>query len=591
MARRGVIRDFLQDVLDDGDGVEERPLVELAGRLQGDGDDGQPDSGGQAVPAEPPVATTPPPADPPVAATPPPADPPPVAVAPAPPEPPVEVQPPVEVEAEAQAEAAAALDPEPEAVTAPPADPVAPAVDPQPPAETAPAPTPASSIKARPKPEPKESTVATGAEGLEAATSNLDGDDLLDLEDGDLDGDGKAQPLDGDTDNDGIANKGDDDNDGDSFLDITEPAAAATAVGAAITDPNAVLTEVDLDHLIPTDDLRIEQAARQATVADGIAVAQSDFDGDGIVDHLDRDLDNDGILNANDDDDDNDGIVDRLDIDTDSDGFADATERAAARSNLGFTPGDDDDVIILGKTDAADTIASVEQGAAAVFEGAKQFVSTVTGDFFSGEDEIDERQRIAPAVDVAVPDGVDDVDDDSPSPALVAPAVEVVIPDDPDDNVIILHRDGDPTGPAVTQATQREQKVREATRSEGDFVAKSDLDRDGTVDLNDRDLDNDGFDNREDVDDDNDGILDSKDIDSDGDGFTDESEPGAFLEFSKVAAPSNFEVEVRNRDAETDTDVQQDQFEDAARDLFESASESVGEAFDAFTGGLFGGDD
>jgi len=203
-----------------------------------------------------------------------------------------------------------------------------------------------------------------------------------------------------------------------------------------------------------------------------------DFDGDGVLDHLDKDDDNDGIPDDQDTDDDNDGIPDDKDTDDDNDGILDKDD------------GDNDDFDGDGTPDALDNDDDNDG----------------TPDHLDTDDDND---GIPDAIDTdddndGIPDNLDDTETDSDNDGI--PDVH----DTDDDNdgtpdALDNDDDGDGTPDAVEE-----------------FDADGDADNDGTPDALDNDDDNDGIpDNQEQLDSDNDGIPDALDDDDDGDGTPD----------------------------------------------------------------------
>jgi len=200
-----------------------------------------------------------------------------------------------------------------------------------------------------------------------------------------------------------------------------------------------------------------------------------DFDGDGIMDHLDPDDDNDGQNDDVDDDDDNDGIPDHLDNDDDNDGIIDALD------------GDIDDQDGDGIIDS--------------------------------EDDDDDNDGVIDSIDTDDDnDGIIDIldtDDDNDG-----------IPDefdnDTDGDGIVDAADTDDDGDGISDEDE------EMADADGDGVPDSqdlDDDNDGIPDTEDSlDSDGDGIPDEEDLDDDGDGIADVEDTDDDNDGIPDDQD-------------------------------------------------------------------
>ena len=188
-----------------------------------------------------------------------------------------------------------------------------------------------------------------------------DNDGISDAVEGtlDTDGDGVVDSLDIDSDNDGLLDKDETaiDTDGDGirdYLDLDSDNDGLTdAYEAGGTDTN---TDGIIDGFVDTNNDGWDDGVAALPLPD------NDFDGDGIVDHLDVDSDNDGLpdlAESNDfsadgdgdgrvdnftdtngdglddsvadfplpaDDVDNDGAPDHLDLDTDNDGISDLVE-------------------------------------------------------------------------------------------------------------------------------------------------------------------------------------------------------------------------------------------------------------------------
>ncbi len=218
-------------------------------------------------------------------------------------------------------------------------------------------------------------------------TDDSDGDGIPDFQDTDSDNDGISDSLEAgptpstplDTDGDGVPDLLDIDSDNDGLLDQDETAIDNDSDGVAD------FRDLDSDNDGLTD---AYEAGGTDTDANGIIdgftdtngdgwddsvaaqpLPDNDFDGDGIVDHLDVDSDNDGLpdlAESNDfsadidgngrvdnftdanndglddsvaafpltaDDVDNDGAPDHLDLDTDNDGVSDLVEAGGTDSN------------------------------------------------------------------------------------------------------------------------------------------------------------------------------------------------------------------------------------------------------------------
>jgi len=198
-----------------------------------------------------------------------------------------------------------------------------------------------------------------------------------------------------------------------------------------------------------------------------------DFDGDGIMDHIDDDDDNDGKLDINDDDDDNDGILDKDDPDDDNDGIPDTED------------GDDDDFDNDGIPDHLDD----------------------DNDNDGTPDDIDTDDDN---------DGIaDDVDNDDDNDG---------IPDHLDDTLKDTDKDGTPDVKDTDDDNDgTPDDIDNDDDNDGVIDQDLDADNDGTPDSIDTDDDNDGIpDDQEEFDSDNDGTPDSLDNDDDNDGVPDD---------------------------------------------------------------------
>jgi hypothetical protein len=184
-----------------------------------------------------------------------------------------------------------------------------------------------------------------------------------------------------------------------------------------------------------------------------------DFDGDGIMDHLDSDDDNDGQADDVDLDDDNDGIPDDMDDDDDNDGIPDDKD------------GDNDDMDGDGVIDS--------------------------------EDDDDDNDGIPDHIDTDDDnDGISDINDDDDDNDGIPDAFD----NDTDGDGIVDAEDNDDDGDGISDAEER-----------------VDADGDGVPDDEDNDDDNDGIpDNEDSIDSDGDGISDDMDADDDGDGIADD---------------------------------------------------------------------
>jgi len=195
-----------------------------------------------------------------------------------------------------------------------------------------------------------------------------------------------------------------------------------------------------------------------------------DFDGDGILDHLDDDDDNDGKKDEEDDDDDNDGIPDHLDDDDDNDGIKDDQD------------GDDDDFDNDGIPDHLDDDNDNDG----------------TPDEMDTDDDND-----------GIPDHLDNDDDNDGIPDNLD---DTTTDSDGDGTPDLLDTDDDNDGTPDTLDND----------DDGDGVTENDADNDGTPDHLDNDDDNDGIpDDKEALDSDGDGTPDALDNDDDNDGIAD----------------------------------------------------------------------
>lgn len=327
MARRGVLREFLTDVLDDGDGVRERPLAELAGRIADRRADRRDDA----------------PTD----------------------------------DTGATSEPATAVDPAPPAPTAPGSEAAAPHADAVAALGDA-ASVIASSAAAAAAPFASAAAATTDALGRVGSSAAAFIDAVI--------GEGEP-PLPTIAPTVHVAVPPAllaDDEPADGDLPVIAPAVPVTLVG-----PDVIVARRPGAPAGPVADAdaRRAQRAREATSADGETVAKSDLDGDGLVDLLDPDLDGDGLDNSLDLDDDDDGLADAVDVDSDDDGFSDETEPGAflaasnAEAATGFElerhPRDEalDDAIRTDRfldaaSDAADALGDAFGDAAASLFGA-----------------------------------------------------------------------------------------------------------------------------------------------------------------------------------------------------------------------------
>lgn len=193
-------------------------------------------------------------------------------------------------------------------------------------------------------------TDSSSADTSPVAQSDLDGDTIIDVQDGeeDADGDGKGNLDDGDADgdvildsveagdNDPLTMPFDSDADGTAdFLDLdSDENCIPDTVEAGRTDGSAVDTDTDgvYDFADPDNDGDLMLDSVEAGSCDGTL----DSDGDGTPDALDTDSDNDGIgdvfesgvttFDPNARDQDGDGTADYLDTDSDNDGISDSDE-------------------------------------------------------------------------------------------------------------------------------------------------------------------------------------------------------------------------------------------------------------------------
>ena len=220
-----------------------------------------------------------------------------------------------------------------------------------------------------------------GIRDADEGSTDTDGDGIIDAVDFDADNDGIPDEVEGviDTDGDGVIDALDIDSDNDGLLDIDETAIDSDADGIAdyrdLDSDNDGLTDtreaggVDVngdgivDGFVDADGNGWDDAVSLNPLPD------EDFDGDGVVDHLDVDSDNDsltdlaeadaftadtdgdgridGFVDANGDglddayatlplvagDLDSDGLPDHLDLDTDNDGLLDLIEAGGADAN------------------------------------------------------------------------------------------------------------------------------------------------------------------------------------------------------------------------------------------------------------------
>jgi len=199
-----------------------------------------------------------------------------------------------------------------------------------------------------------------------------------------------------------------------------------------------------------------------------------DFDGDGILDHLDDDDDNDGVSDEDDNDDDNDGIPDDMDDDDDNDGISDELD------------GDQDD-----------------------YDG---------DGIIDSEDNDDDNDGVPDNIDTdddndGIPDHRDNDDDNDGIPDA--------FDNDSDGDGIVDASDQDDDGDGIADNLEDE---------DGDGVpdsADNDDDNDGVPDHLEaefNDSDGDGVSDEDDADDDGDGVPDHLDNDDDNDGIPDDED-------------------------------------------------------------------
>jgi len=217
-------------------------------------------------------------------------------------------------------------------------------------------------------------------------------------------------------------------------------------------------------------------------------IGSLDYDGDGVMDHIDNDDDNDGVPDDEDNDDDNDGIPDEEDPDDDNDGIPDEKD------------GDQDDLDGDGIIDSEDNDDDND--------GVPDDLDT--------DDDND-----------GIPDDKDNDDDNDGIPDEMD--------NDSDGDGIVDSADTDDDGDGIADTEDNDD---DGDGISDDLDDDNDDDNDGVPDHLDNDDDNDGIpDDQEEVDsdgdgtpdildndDDNDGIPDSKDRDDDNDGIPDDED-------------------------------------------------------------------
>ncbi len=594
MARRRIVRDFLEELVDDGDGQDEGFLAEVAGAIRGGGDGpaappppvidvateaSTPETTGPTVPSGLGEETTAVPAQPPLE-----------------PEP-IVAPPTADTGPSPEEEAAAALDP----------DPVPPAQSPAPTRRGAATndveePTPSlltdiaagvgGVIDAIPSVDEiqrsLEDAVSPGLtdagpdDGAFEQSRDLDLDGIIDAQDDDVDGDGVVNRIDRDDDGDGLLDGADPDDDADGVRDRTESELVAPVAGAdgfLTSDVNAPTSD-DIDPDLDLGDSTGAKTALQSDFDPILSLSDKqvqhtdpsflldDLDDHGIDDFDDDDIDGDGVANEVDPDDDNDDIDDTVDRDDEGDGLLDDSEdaiREAERTGQFPFPSDAGTPGVDPGASGDPATAGEDRGLLGAFLDELDAGAAAVGDAFEAA-RVAQSAVVAPkrnVVDAGAGDGdraaksdldqdrqLDRTDDDIDGDFLS----NDVDPDDDNDRILDdddSDRDGDgftdntedraflidaQARVAVEQVGVEHRPVEgtpvHARAEEGARAATSDLDGDGKVDRNDEDIDGDFLLNKVDPDDDGDFLIDEIDRDDDGDGFIDDTEPAALAAFN-----------------------------------------------------------